>query len=321
MIFASTPLLLAIACLLLVLMVGTLVRIASLRGVSDEKSISNRNSLKSWWGLAAALALAVILDRAGVAILLAIAGILSLREYLRLVGTKQVGVPTTAVVYSIVPVYYLLAWYGHVDGLRQWAPIVMVLVFGGLRASLGQTNDYIRTTAGTTWGLLLFVYCLSHALFLFDLPMHQKPWVGEAGWFLYLVLLTEINDISQALVGRRFGRTKLTPRISPNKSLEGLLGGLAVTILLAILIAPWLTTFMQDRSWRIGGLFAMLSGILIALFGFLGDINKSGIKRDVGVKDSGTFLPGQGGMMDRIDSLTFSAPVFYYFVRFILVRS
>ena len=89
--FASRPLLLAIACLFLVLTVGTFIRIASLRGVSDKKSKSNRNSLKSWWGLAAALALAVILDRAGVAILLAIVGTLSLREYLRLVGTKQVG--------------------------------------------------------------------------------------------------------------------------------------------------------------------------------------------------------------------------------------
>ena len=321
MIFASTPLLLAIACLFLALTIGTLIRIASLRGSSDDKSISNRNSLKSWWGLAVVLALAVILDRAGVAILLTMAGILSLREYLRLVGTKQVGMPTTALVYSVVPTYYLLAWYGHVDRLRTLAPIFMVLVFGALRASLGQTTDYIRTTAGMTWGLLLFVYCLSHALFLFEFPMHDKPWVGEAGWFLYLVLLTEVNDISQALVGRRFGKTQLTPRISPNKSLEGLLGGLTVTILLAILMAPWLTTFMQGRSWRIGGLVAMLSGILIALFGFLGDINKSGIKRDVGVKDSGTLLPGQGGMMDRIDSLTFSAPVFYYFVTFILVRS
>ncbi len=321
MFFVSTPLLLAIACLFSALTIGTLIRIACLRGSSDDKSISNRNSLKSWWGLAVALALAVILDRTGVAILLTMAGILSLREYLRLVGTKQVGVPTTALVYSVVPVYYLLALYGYSDGLRTLAPIFMVLVFGALRASIGQITEYIRTTAGMTWGLLLFVYCLSHALFLFELPMHEKPWVGQAGWFLYLVLLTEVNDISQALVGRRFGRTKLTPRISPNKSLEGLLGGFTVTILLAILMAPWLTTFMQDRSWKVGGLFAMLSGMLIALFGFLGDINKSGIKRDVGVKDSGTLLPGQGGMMDRIDSLTFSAPVFYYFVAFILVRS
>ncbi len=319
--FASTPLLLAIGCLFVVLTVGTVIRIASLRGDCDEKAKSNRNSLKSWWGLAISLALAVILDRVGVAILLVTAGILSLREYLQLVGAKKVGVSTTAVVYAIVPMYYLLALFGYVDGLRTWAPIFIVLVFGALRASIGLTDDYLRTTAGMTWGLLLFVYCLSHSLFLFELTNSEKPWVGDAGWFLYLVLLTEVNDIAQALVGRRYGRTKLTPRISPNKSLEGLLGGLSVTILLAILIAPWLTTFMQNGSRLVGGLFAMLSGIMIALFGFLGDINKSGIKRDVGVKDSGTILPGQGGMMDRIDSLTFSAPVFYYFVRCIVKSS
>ena len=317
---AKSPLLIAIACLFLVLTLGTLVRIVSLRGGSDEKAKSNLNSLKSWWELAAALAIALILDRTGVAILLAIAGILSLREYQRLVGTSKIGALTMSLVFAIVPLYYLLAWLGHVDGLRAWGPIFIVLAIGALRASMGLTDDYVRTTAGMTWGLLLFVYCLSHAYFLFELPISTVPWVGNAGWFLYLILLTEVNDIAQALVGRRFGKTKLTPRISPNKSLEGLLGGLVVTMMLAILIAPWLTTLMHDRSWVVGGLFALLTATLISLCGFLGDINKSGIKRDVGVKDSGTLLPGQGGMMDRIDSLTFSAPVFYYFVRWILVQ-
>ena len=75
---------------------------------------------------------------------------------------------------------------------------------------------------------------------------------------------------------------------------------------------------MHERARTAGIVLAMLAGLLIALAGFLGDINKSGVKRDVGVKDSGTILPGQGGMMDRIDSLTFSAPVFYYFVRTLL---
>ena len=92
------------------------------------------------------------------------------------------------------------------------------------------------------------------------------------------------------------------------------------TTVLAVFLAPWLTSWMQN-SWRSGVFLAAFSGILIAIFGFLGDINKSGMKRDVGIKDSGTLIPGQGGMMDRVDSLTFSAPVFYYFVKAVLLMN
>jgi phosphatidate cytidylyltransferase len=169
------------------------------------------------------------------------------------------------------------------------------------------------------WGWMLFVYGLSHAYFVVAESETIEPAVGRVGWFLYLVILTETNDIAQAIIGRRFGRTKITPRISPNKSLEGLLGGILVTTSLAILLAPWLTTLMHHRgALATSVLQAMLSGGCISLLGFFGDINMSGIKRDAGVKDGSRLLPGQGGIIDRVDSLTFTAPAFYYFVQAIV---
>ena len=315
MLVPPAPLLWTLACLFAVLTVGTLVRIAMLGNAVDSSRQSHLNSLRTWWTLAASLAIAAIFGDAGIVVLLAISGILSLREYLQLVGWKTVGLPTAVVVFASVPIYYAIALYGFDQGLRSTAPLAFLLVLGTLRAWLGLIEDYIRTTAAMIWGLMLFVYCLSHAYFLVTLPVSTEPWVGKVGWFLFLVLLTETNDIAQAIVGRRFGKTKIAPRISPNKSLEGLLGGIAITIALAVLLAPSLTTLMHEHSGNTGVFLAMLAGLLIALSGFLGDINKSGIKRDVGVKDSGTILPGQGGMMDRVDSLTFSAPVFYYFIR------
>ncbi len=320
MLVPSPPLLWTIACLFAVLTVGTLVRIGMLGGVVNAGAQSHLNSLRTWWVVAVSLSIATILGEAGIVVLLAIAGILSLREYLELVGWNKVGAPTAAIVFASVPTYYAIALNGCDKGLLSTAPLAFLLVLGALRAWLGLIEDYIRTTAAMVWGLMLFVYCLSHAYFLLTLPASTQPWVGQVGWFLYLVLLTETNDIAQALVGRRFGKTKITPRISPNKSLEGLLGGVALTIVLAVLLAPWLTTLMHERGRNAGIFLSMLAGLLIALAGFLGDINKSGVKRDVGVKDSGTILPGQGGMMDRIDSLTFSAPVFYYFVRTLLTE-
>ena len=313
-----TPqLLLTIACLFASLTIGTLVRISMLRGVPNESAQSPLKSMWTWWALAVSLSIAAILGNLGVVVLLAIAGILSLREYLQMIGWKSVGRTTTVLVFAFVPFYYLLAILGYDEKLRSAAPAAFLLVLGGCRAWFGLIEDFIRITAASIWGLMLFVYCLSHAYFLLTLPAISEPWVGNIGWFLYLVLLTESNDIVQALVGRRFGKKKITPRISPNKSIEGLLGGIVVSMTLAVILAPWLTTMMQQRSWNAGAFLAMLSGLLIAIFGFLGDINKSGIKRDAGVKDSGTMLPGQGGMMDRIDSLTFSAPAFYYFVQFL----
>ncbi len=313
----SPQLLWTLACLFGSLTLGTLVRISMLRGVPNESAQSPLRSMWTWWALAVSLSIAAILGNLGVAVLLAIAGILSLREYLQLIGWKSIGAPTVALVFAFVPIYYVLLILGYDKELRSAAPVAFLLALGGCRAWLGLIEDYVRITAASIWGLLLFVYCLSHASFLLNLSFPEEPWTGNVGWFLFLVLLTESGDIAQALVGRRFGKTKITPRVSPNKSLEGLLGGIAVSMILSVILAPWLTTMMQQRSWNAGVFFAMLSGLLIAIFGFLGDINKSGIKRDVGVKDSGTMLPGQGGMMDRIDSLTFSAPAFYYFVQFL----
>jgi len=93
---------------------------------------------------------------------------------------------------------------------------------------------------------------------------------------------------------------------------------MTITVLLAVLTAPWLTGLTMGRSGIAGMELSLIAGVLISLFGFLGDINMSGIKRDVGVKDGSQLLPGHGGMIDRIDSLTFTAPVFYYYVRLVM---
>lgn len=111
----------------------------------------------------------------------------------------------------------------------------------------------------------------------------------------------------------------MTPVVSPNKSWEGCLGGCAATVVVASVLAPFLTPFADRTALTAMGLritmpffWSTLFAVIISFAGFLGDINMSAIKRDVGVKDGSTRLPGQGGVIDRIDSLTFTAPVFYY---------
>ncbi len=140
------------------------------------------------------------------------------------------------------------------------------------------------------------------------------------GMFVYLVLLTETNDIAQALWGRRFGRHKIMPRISPHKTWEGFLLGAATTFIVSLPLAYALTPLtncplhLGEFQVHIPYLPSAIAGILIAVGGFWGDVTFSAIKREAGVKDSGSLLPGQGGILDRVDSLTFTAPVFFYFV-------
>jgi phosphatidate cytidylyltransferase len=126
------------------------------------------------------------------------------------------------------------------------------------------------------------------------------------GLLLFLVLLTELNDIFQYLWGKSLGHRHVAPHVSPKKTWAGVIGGVGTTTLLAGLIGPWLT-FMD---WR----HSLLGGLLIGVAGFAGDLSISALKRDLGVKDSGTTLPGHGGILDRVDSLTYTAPLFFHFV-------
>jgi phosphatidate cytidylyltransferase len=114
--------------------------------------------------------------------------------------------------------------------------------------------------------------------------------------------------VAQYLWGKAFGRHQITPTVSPNKTVEGLIGGIITTTILSYLLAPLLTPL--DR-WD-----SISAGLMISTGGFLGDITISALKRDLGVKDSGQLIPGHGGILDRIDSLTYTAPLFFHFLRF-----
>lgn len=135
---------------------------------------------------------------------------------------------------------------------------------------------------------------------------HKYPGRGVTG--VISLALTESNDIAQYLWGKSCGRRKVVPKVSPGKTLEGLMGGVITIMIASLIIGPLLTP--------LNTLQALLAGLLIGISGFCGDVVMSAIKRDIGVKDSGKLLPGHGGLLDRIDSLIFTAPVFFYFIRY-----
>ncbi|MBI1311130.1 phosphatidate cytidylyltransferase, partial [bacterium] len=222
---------------------------------------------------------------------------------------------------TLVPLHYAAICLGWTEAARLFLPIGGLMLLSVSQTAAGRTTGFTRAVPAWYWGLLLLVYGPSHAVMLWSLPANPRADVGPAGWFLYLIVLTEINDIAQAFFGRHWGKRRIAPTVSPFKTWVGFAGGVVTTTVLAVALAPVLTTFVVTSSsdvasvFRSTGLFrAIAAGLVISIVGFFGDINLSAVKRDAGVKDSGTLLPGQGGLLDRIDSLTFTAPAFYCFV-------
>ena len=296
---------------------GTVVRIVALRHADPDMAAKRMGSLKVWWTLAVLMAVTAVFERPAAAVLLAVASFLGLREFLQLIGKQRIGKAAMIVAYVSIPLQYLLIALAFKSEAKVTLPIGMLLLLSTVRLLKGDPQGFIRTTGGVYWGVMLLVYGLSHAAMLFTIAADHQPAVGASGWFLFVVMITEMDDIAQAMVGRMIGRRKITPVISPNKTWEGFLGGVVTSVVLSLLLAPWLTSFPSISTSR-GLLLSIGSGLLIVTAAFLGDINMSAIKRDVGVKDGSSILPGMGGIIDRIDSLTFTAPAFYYFLSLVL---
>ena len=155
---------------------------------------------------------------------------------------------------------------------------------------------------------MLAVFTLSHIAYLINLDRFNEQ-SGFIGLVLFLLFITQSNDVSQYIFGKLFGKHKIIPKVSPNKTWEGFLGGLATTTLLAILLAPFLTIL----TWQQG----CIAGLLIAAVGFVGDVVLSSVKRDLGIKDTGSMIPGHGGILDRMDSLMYTTPIFFHYFYYV----
>jgi phosphatidate cytidylyltransferase len=185
-------------------------------------------------------------------------------------------------------------------------PLFAIFVLSVSMVMVGEPNGFLYTVGSVSWGLLITVFSLGHLGFLIVLPASANPNGGAVGLLMYLIFLTQFSDVMQYIVGKSFGRQQVILRVSKGKTWEGLIGGLVTTLILAVLLAPWFTPM---NHWE--GFFA---GLLIGFAGFFGDVTISALKRDIGVKDAGTLLPGHGGVLDRVDSLILSAPLFFNFV-------
>ncbi|HET6469817.1 MAG TPA: phosphatidate cytidylyltransferase [Geminicoccaceae bacterium] len=298
------PVLLTLAGLFLVLVVASVAARLLRRGAPDGRHDELLARVRSWWVMVTIFAAALLLSRTAAIVLLGFVSFLALKEYLSLIPTRRADRRVLLWAYLAVPLqFYWIAigWYGM---FLIFVPIYMFLLLPVRMLMIGETQGFLRAVATLHWGLMTTVFSVGHAAYLLMLPDAGNPGAGGAGLLLYLVVLTEANDVCQYLAGRLLGRRKVIPKVSPNKTWEGLLGGVVGTTVLALLLAPLLTPFVWPH--------ALLIGLLLGLAGFVGDITISAVKRDLQIKDTGTLLPGHGGIMDRIDSLTYTAPLFFH---------
>ena len=262
--------------------------------------------VRTWWVMAGVFAVAMLLSRRVSLAFFAFVSFLALKEYLSLIPTRRADRRVLFWAYLAIPVQYLwidMRWYGM---FIIFIPVYAFLLLPMRMVLIGETSGFLRAAGTLHWGMMATVFSVSHVAFLLMLPAAVNPRGGGPGLVLYLVFLTQFNDVAQYLWGKSLGRHKAIPKVSPGKTVEGLLGGVATTLALAVLLAPLLTPLTRLES--------VIAGLLIGLGGFVGDVVISALKRDLGIKDSGSLLPGHGGILDRIDSLTYTAPLFFHFV-------
>ena len=294
----------------ILIIASVLTRILRKRARSEGARATMDNVLsrtRAWWGMVVVFTLAILIGQTGTIILFGLLSFMALREFITLTPTRPGDHRTLFWVFFIItPLHYWYlqdGWYGM---FCIFIPVYAFLFVPMRSALAGDCERFLERTAKIQWGLLICVYCVSHAPALLKLDL--KNYEGQNAKLLFwFVIIVEISDVLQYVWGKTCGKHKIAPSVSPNKTWEGLIGGGLCTV--AIGAASWQVT--PYSPLQAAGMSA-----LIVLTGFLGGLVMSAIKRDRGVKDWGHAIAGHGGVMDRLDSLCFAAPVVFHITRY-----
>ncbi|MGC1381163.1 MAG: phosphatidate cytidylyltransferase [Candidatus Baltobacteraceae bacterium] len=261
--------------------------------------------IRAWWIIALIFGLTLLFGPNGSLVIFGVLSFLALREYITLVPTRRADHHTLFWTFFIfTPLEYYLLSIGW-TGFMIVIPVYAFLFIPAAMALAGDTQSFLERAAKIQWGLMICVYCLSYAPALLLLQIHGFG--PNAKLLLFLILVAELSDVMQFVWGTCFGRHPIAPAVAPNRTWEGFIGGtLSATLLGAALW--WLTPFTPAAAGAIS--------LLIAVLGSAGGLVISALKRDRGATGYGSTIAGQGGILDRMDSIVFAAPVFFHVVRF-----
>jgi phosphatidate cytidylyltransferase len=259
---------------------------------------------KSWWIMSAIFLTATIFNTKISYIAFALLSFLTLRELFSILKLRQSDRSAMLLCYFAIPIQYFFTYQGFVIASLVFIPVVMFIVLPFRLVIVGQTDGIIQSMAILPATLMIALFGLSHLGLLLTLPQGRSL-------LFFLVFITEMNDVFQFIWGKLLGKHKILPKVSPNKTWEGFIGGVISTTFLGLglhFLTP-LTTVQ-----------ILIVSFITANAGFIGDVIISSVKRDLRLKDTSTAIPGHGGVLDRIDSLVVAAPVFFHLVFYITTK-
>jgi phosphatidate cytidylyltransferase len=282
--------------------------------------------VRAWWMMYVVLIAGLILGYVATVVLFGLISFWALREFITMTPTRRGDHRTlfwTFVVFT--PLQYILVGLNAYALYTVMIPVYASLFVPARIAISGDPKRFLERVAKIQSALLICVYCLSHAPAILSLVLTNAPggpnaprWVignvndepvlgSNASVLFFFVLMVQLNDVLQYMWGQLLGKHVIAPQINASRTWEGLVGGTLSTMLAGMLLS-WATPFGPFWAGPIAG--------AVALAGFAGSMTMSGIKRDRGVKDYGTLVSGHAGVLDRIDSLCFAAPVFFHITRY-----
>ncbi|KES19801.1 phosphatidate cytidylyltransferase [Gilliamella apicola] len=301
--------------LLLFVGIGVLLIVASTIGWLLKRRMKSPNSvidnlnkrINAWWVMVAIFAIAIFLGKFAVIILFFIASGIALREFLTLTPiTRYDYWPLLFAYFIVLPLQYILVAVSWYELFCIFIPIYGFLFLAILAAITGSAHNFLARIAEVQWGLMITVYSISFIPALIILPIdHYQD--RNLLLIAFLVFVVELSDVLQYVFGKLFGKHSISPNLSPSKTVEGFIGGILSASLIGACLW-WVTPFSFIQ--------AGLISLMITLLGFLGGLVMSAIKRDRGVKDWGKLISGHGGVLDRLDSICFAAPIFFHVVRY-----
>jgi phosphatidate cytidylyltransferase len=303
---ATAPIL-RMAWIVLALLVVASIAVAVLRLAIRGKDLRELSArVWAWWIMAALLFGAVLLDRRAGLVFFAFLSFWAVKEFITLLRTRPADHKALVLMILAIPIQYWWIWRDWYGMFIVFIPVYMFLIIP-IRLMLSEeASGFVASASQIQWGLMAFVFGLSHLAMLLNFPPKTGGADGRS-LLLFLVFVVEMSDVLQYVWGKTLGRHKVLPIISPNKTWEGLVGGIATTVALSLAVR-FLTPFTPLQTITIS--------LLITISGFFGGAVMSAVKRDFGVKDFGSIIPGHGGMLDRVDSLCYAAPVFFHVVRY-----
>ncbi len=294
--------------LLLASLVTALLRWRVARGGPHAVIDNLAARVSAWWWMVGVLGVAFALGRAAIVVLFYLLSFYALREFITITTTRRGDHRAiVATFFFFLPCQYLLVYSGWYGLFSIFIPVYAFLFLPILSALSSETTRFLERCAEVQWAVMISVFCISHVPALLTLPI---PGFEDRNLLLiaFLVIVVQGSDVLQYVWGKLIGKRKIAPLLSPSKTVEGFIGGIASATALGASLW-WITPF--GSPWKAG-----LIALAIALMGFLGGLVMSAIKRDRGIKDWGHMIQGHGGMLDRLDSVVFAAPIFFHITRY-----